>query len=103
MNKYRAKPTEFQGVRFASKLEAEFAQTLETLRYAHSDNVRVVWWERQIPFQLPWGTKHTVDFVVGKADGSWCLVEVKGMETREARERRRALEWFLGFPITVWP
>ncbi len=93
----------YNSVVYASKLEAEFAEALDYLQGADNHSgVQVVWVAWQVPFCLPWGARYTLDFIVGKADGSWCCVEVKGIDTREAKERRKALEWFLGFKVNVW-
>ena len=96
-SKYRARATEYGGRVYSSRLEARYAQLLDLLVVAGE----VEWWEPQIQFTLPWAAKHKVDFLVCFKSCGCRLVEVKGMETREARERRKALEWFLGEPILV--
>ena len=102
MSKYGARRTEYDGVMYDSKLEAEYARLLHIAVYAVDPSDRVDWVARQVPFFFPWGNSHRLDFIIGKGDGSVCLVEVKGYDTPLGKERRRVLEYFLGHKITVW-
>ncbi len=104
--KYHARRTEYNGVVYASKLEAEFASALDLMEhvdYSYDPCQRVAWWIPQVRFYFPkpWGS-HAVDFLVGYGDGTWELIEVKGKETPDGKRRRKALEYYLGFPIRVW-
>jgi len=100
--KYNARRTTYGGRTYDSKLEARFAQILDIARRAEDPHQRVVWVAEQVPFTFPPGSRHRLDFIVGKADGSVCFVEVKGKETPLGLRNRRDLEYYLGHPITVW-
>ena len=101
-SKYHARRTEYGGVVYDSKLEARYAQILDIARMAKNPADRVVWVARQVPFYFPWGTYHKLDFIIGKASGVVCFVEVKGADVPLGREKRRILEYYLGHKITVW-
>lgn len=96
-NKYGAKKTEFQGKQYDSKYEASVAQELD-LRLKGGDIVSV---EPQYKIEatvyrsngLPGFTvKHKVDFRIQLKDGSYQLIEAKGVETDDYKWRRKFLE-----------
>lgn len=80
-NKYGAKKTEYNGVTYDSKFEAEYAQTLD-LRVKAGD---ILNYQRQVPFPLEVNGqfigKYVMDFVVYHPDARIELVEIKGFET----------------------
>lgn len=82
-HKYGARRTEYNGILYASKREAEYAQELD-LRVRIGE---IVSWERQIPFELVVaGTKicrYILDFVEIDKDGNRTYIEVKGFPTPE--------------------
>jgi len=84
LNKFHAIKTEYGGVRYDSKREAEYARELDLRMHAQGKD-RVETWERQIRFPLIVnGLKictYVCDFLVRYADGRRELVEVKGMQT----------------------
>lgn len=96
-NKYGAKKTEFNGHKYDSKYEASVAQELD-LRLKAGDITEVlpqykveVWCYREngLPaFKI----SHKVDFRVANKDGSYTLVEAKGVETEDYKWRRKFLE-----------
>ena len=92
-HKYRAKPTVVGGRRYASKLEARYAEQLKTLQLAG----KVIGWLEQVPLHLPGGITYRLDFVVFDADGSVRFVETKGYETPQWRDKiklaREAYPW----------
>lgn len=96
-NKYGAKKTEFNGKRYDSKFEAGIAQELY-LRQQAGDIEAVepqfkveMWCHR--PNGLPaFKVSHKVDFRVTNNDGSYELIEAKGVETTDYRWRRKFLE-----------
>lgn len=74
-SKYHAQPTEYNGVRYASKAEAAFATALD-MKSAR------LWWIGQPKFRL--GVPENVyiaDFLVVPLDGDTYVVDVKGMMT----------------------
>jgi len=102
MSKYRASRTLYAGIWYDSKLEARAAQLLDTMRHAENPAERVEWVARQVCFTAPWGSRHYLDFIAGKADGSICFIEVKGRDVEPGKEKRKWLQWFLRERITVW-
>lgn len=96
-NKFGARRSEFMGIQYDSKFEASVAQELE-LRKKAGD---ILDWERQYKIEA-WAYRkdgekafcvnHKVDFRVHHKDGSYELVEAKGVETADYRMRRRFLE-----------
>lgn len=96
-NKYGAKRTEFNGYKYDSKFEASVAQELELRKQAKD----IVDYEQQFKVEI-WcyredGTpafkvSHKVDFRVTHNDGSYELIEAKGVETADYKMRRKFLE-----------
>lgn len=100
-SKYRAKRTEYDGYTYDSKFEAGVAHTLD-LRLRAGE---ILAWERQFKIEcIPYnchgepvpecGLSHKVDFRIHNRDGSYTLLEAKGVETPDYRTRRRWLEKF---------
>lgn len=96
-NKYGAKRTEFKGKQYDSKYEASVAMELD-LRLQGGDILSV---EPQYKIEavcyrgngLPAFTvKHKVDFRIQLKDGSYELIEAKGVETDDYKWRRKFLE-----------
>lgn len=91
--------TEYDGYKYDSKFEAGVAQDLD-LRLKAGE---IKEWERQYKVEM-WacdeeGTRklkksHKIDFRVHEMDGSFTLLEAKGFETPDYKERRRWLEAF---------
>lgn len=97
-SKYRARRTEYNGVLYASKKEAEFAKTLDLQKRSGE----VVYWLRQVPFQLP-KTVYRVDFLVVFP---LCTLEiiiryfdVKGYDTPVSKLKRRQVEAL--YPVKI--
>lgn len=85
--KYFNKFTEYNGVVFHSKSEADFARSLDLLMHAQGKD-RVESWERQIRFPIVVNDEricdYICDFLIRYTDGRKELVEVKGVWTPEA-------------------
>lgn len=96
-NKYGAKKTEFNGYKYDSKFEAGVAQELELRKKAkdikdYEQQFMVEVWcyrENGLP---AFKVKHKVDFRVHNNDGSYELLEAKGVETTDYKWRRKFLE-----------
>lgn len=95
--KFNAVRTQYGGYNYASRLEARQAAELD-LRLMAKD---ILGWERQYKVEFEClrqdGTPvslgfHKVDFRVHELDGSYTLLEAKGMETADYMLRRRMLE-----------
>lgn len=74
-HKFRAKSVEDKGLHFSSQLEHRYFQQLQ-LRQKAGD---VLFFLRQVPFQLPGNKKYFVDFVEFLSNGEVVFTEVKGM------------------------
>lgn len=97
-NKYRAKPTDYNGVRYASLTEAGYAQVLDTL--IQFGEVR--WWLGQPRFRL--GVPENVyvpDFLVFPASGCEYAVDVKGVETPKFRKDKKLWAAYGPCPLVV--
>ncbi len=94
-HKFHAKPTEADGIKFASKAEALYYGRLKMRQEAGS----VLFFLRQVPFHLPGGVKLVVDFVEFLADGTVRFVDTKGVETESFRAKRRMVEAL--YPVTI--
>lgn len=81
-SKYGAKKTVYNDVKYDSKKEARYAETLDTLRNAKLSTDRVVAVERQIRYNVEINGCHIcayiLDFKVTYADGRVEYVDVKG-------------------------
>lgn len=96
-NKYGAKRTEFNGYKYDSKFEASVAQELELRKKAgdildYEQQFKVEIWcyrENGLP---AFKVSHKVDFRVHLTDGSYELLEAKGVETTDYKMRRKFLE-----------
>lgn len=94
-HKFRAVPTDLDGIKFASKAEARYYAQLK-LRQAAGE---VVFFLRQTPFHLPGGVKYVADFLEFHADGTCHVVDVKGMETPAFRAKRKQVEAL--YPVQI--
>lgn len=87
-HKFRAVPTETDGIKFSSRSEAQYYTRLK----AQQASGEVVGFLRQVPFYLPGGVKYVCDFMVFRADGEVQVIDVKGMETESFRAKKRMVE-----------
>ncbi len=91
-SKYGNIPTEYKGRLYASKLEADYAWSLDQRKKAKE----IKSWEAQIKLPLKVGDhlicNYIIDFVVYFPDGMIQYVETKGLETDIWRIKWRLLE-----------
>lgn len=87
-HKYKAKPTEVDGIKFPSKAEAQRYRNLCLLKR----DGQVIQFLRQVPFYLPGNSKYVVDFQVFWADGNVTFEDVKGIETEVFKLKKRQVE-----------
>lgn len=91
-SKYHSNTTQVDGITYASKLEAGYAQELQ-LR-VHAKDIKS--WDRQVKLDLKVNgmhiTNYYIDFIVHHNDGSREFVELKGMELGEWKLKWRILE-----------
>lgn len=95
-NKYFAVKTEYNGYKYDSKFEASVAADLDWRLKAGE----IKEWERQYKVEM-WAYNchgervfkktHKIDFRIHEHDGSFTLLEAKGVETADYRDRRKWL------------
>jgi dissimilatory sulfite reductase (desulfoviridin) alpha/beta subunit len=96
-HKYRAKPTDVDGIKFHSKLEAAYYRRL-LLRVKSGE---VLFFLRQTPIHLPGNVKYIVDFLEFYADGSVHFIDVKGFETPEFKIKKKMVEDLYPFTVEI--
>lgn len=94
-HKFKAKPTNYQGQHFASRLELAYYNKLELEMRAGA----VIFFLRQVPFHLPGGVKYVVDYQVFYSDGTVRFVDVKGVETNEFVAKKKMVEAL--YPVQI--
>lgn len=91
-NKYGAKRTEYKGLMYDSKLEANVARELDRVGYRY---------RRQVSIKFASGIRYVADFVVTSGDLE-VVLEVKGRETDVWRVKRRLfLHEYPDIPLVV--
>ena len=96
-NKYNAKPTQYRGWRFDSKAEAEYAELLDT----RQQTGQVLFWLRQVPFDLTDDDRYKADFLVLESDGTMYAVDVKGMQTPRFKKIVKLWEKYGIMPLKI--
>jgi dsDNA-binding SOS-regulon protein len=76
-HKFKAIPTELDGIKFASKKEAKRYRELEMLKKADA----LLFFLRQVPFHLSGNVKYVCDFLCFWKDGTVTIEDVKGIKT----------------------
>jgi hypothetical protein len=94
-HKFRAKPTELDGIKFASRKEAEYYRNLVMAR----ENRELLFFLRQVPFELPGRVKYLVDFLEFWRDGEVRCVDVKGHRTEQYKAKKRMVEAL--YPVEI--
>jgi hypothetical protein len=98
-HKFHAKGTDVDGIHFASKLEARCYEEQKLRR----DVLReVLWFTRQVPFHLPGGVVHRIDFLCVLANGGVELIEAKGFDAATGRMKRKQVEAIYKVNIILW-
>lgn len=103
LSKYRNIQTEYNGFKYMSKKEAEYAMTLDSLKRATNKKDRVISFEKQIPFQIEINGikvfKYIADFKVFYADDRVEIIDVKGVRTDVYRLKKKCVEAQYGIKI----
>jgi hypothetical protein len=103
-NKFNAKKTEYNGIIFDSKKEANYCATLDKLKNATSPADKVIDYERQVKFPVEvMGRKictYKLDFKVTYGDLSVKYIDVKGMKTPVYNLKKKLVEAIYGITIT---
>jgi hypothetical protein len=95
MTKYNAIPVFIDGIRFPSKLEGRYYQTLK-LRLLAND---IKYFLTQVPFRLPGGIKYVCDFMIVENDNSIRYVDTKGVETATFKLKKKQVEAL--YPVKI--
>lgn len=98
-NKFGAIRTEFNGYKYDSKFEASVAAELELRKKAkeildYDRQFKVEMWAYDQNGKQAMKVSHKIDFRIHHKDGSFELLEAKGVETSDYKMRRRWLETF---------
>ena len=94
-HKFKAISTEVDDIKFSSKKEAQYYQTLKQ----QVKSGEALFFLRQIPLHLPGKVKYVCDFLVFWKDGTVTFEEVKGFETPEYKIKKKIVESL--YPITI--
>lgn len=102
-NKYGSKKTEYNGVFYDSKREANFAAHLDNLKHAVDPKEKVIDVKRQVPYPIQINNQHIckylADFVVVYGDGRTEVIDVKGFKTEVYRLKKKMVEAQYGIKI----
>ena len=94
-HKFKAKQTEVNGIKFPSKKEAlYYRQLLSRQRMGY-----VIFFLRQVSFNLPGNVKYRVDFQEFRSDGTIHFVDVKGYRTKEYIMKKKQVEAL--YPVVI--
>lgn len=96
-NKYNAQLTEYNGITYHSKAEANRASELDLLIKAE----QVRFYIRQAPFDLPGNIKYLVDFIIFWSNGDVTFEDVKGLMTPTSKLKIKQVEDLYGIKITL--
>lgn len=94
-HKFKAKPTETNGIKFSSKKEANRYNILKLLQKSGD----ILFFLRQVPFHLPGGVKYVCDFLIFWANGNVTIEDVKGFKTESYKAKKKMVEAL--YPIEI--
>jgi len=97
--KYNNEWTEYNGRKYQSKLEARYAENLDTMKKL---GIVSLWFPQQkIPITKDRKTNHVVDFLILYSDGTWEFVDTKGQDTPEGKRNRKIVKDQHGIDIGI--
>jgi len=97
-NKYHNQKTKVDNITFDSKAEARRYCELKFLKAAG----KIQWFWPQPSFVLPGGVRYRADFMIRGADGRIWIEDVKGVETKEFKLKRKLWdESYPGLPLRI--
>jgi hypothetical protein len=94
-HKFKAKPTEYNGIKFASKKEQKRYCELQVLKSAGD----ILFFLRQVPVHLSGGVKYVCDFLIFWSDGTVTFEDVKGFRTDLYKTKKKMIEATYPFKI----
>ena len=87
-HKFKAKPCERDDKKFPSKLERKY---YDQLKFKQSFG-EVVFFLRQVSFDLPGGVRYVCDFQVFYSNGDIEFIDTKGVDTPMSKAKRKMVE-----------
>ena len=94
-HKYRAIQTDVDGIKFPSKKQAQYYRELKA-RQKIGD---VIFFLREVPFDLPGNVKYRLDFMEFLSNGSVRCVDVKGYRTQQYIMKKKQVEAL--YPVKI--
>ena len=94
-HKFKAKMTERDGMKFPSKKEAAYYNSLKLFQKSG----KLLFFLRQVPIFLPGNVRVVVDFVEFWADGTVNFIDVKGCKTPQYKRNKKLVEAL--YPIEI--
>lgn len=94
-HKFRAKPCEYDGIKFASKKEQKRYVELQLLKSAGD----ILFFLRQTPLHLSGGVKYVCDYLIFWSDGTVTFEDVKGFRTDLYKLKKKQVE--ATYPIEI--
>ena len=94
-HKFFAKRTEYDGIKFDSKKEANYYLQLKQRIKCNE----VIFFLRQVPFHLPGNVTYRVDFQEFHQDGTVHFIDVKGMQTKDFIMKKKMVESL--YPVEI--
>lgn len=95
-HKFRAIPTELDGIKFASRKEARRYRELRLLEKSGE----LLFFLRQVPFHLPANVKYVCDFLCFWKDETVTIEDVKGIKTPLYILKKKQVEAIYPIEIT---
>lgn len=96
-SKYRAVKSEYNGIKFPSKLEMNCYKALEELK----NQGKLKYVIRQAPFDLPGGYRHYIDFLAVTGTNKNVFIESKGRDLSTGKMKRKQVESIYGINVHV--
>ena len=96
-HKYKAVTCKRNGIKFPSKLERAYYDKLVLLQ----EKGEVVFFLRQVGFDIPGNRRYFADFLVFWADGTADIVDTKGKDTEMSKLKRDQVEELYPIKINV--
>lgn len=97
-HKYLNIPCEYDGIKFASKLEAGYYLKLNQLKKSGE----VIFFLMQVPFILPGNIRYRCDFQIFWADGHVSFVDTKAIETPVSTNKIKQVEALYPVKIEIY-
>ena len=94
-HKFRAIPTELDGIKFASRKEARRYKELRLLEKSGE----LLFFLRQVPFHLPANVKYVCDFLCFWQDDTVTIEDVKGIKTPLYILKKKQVE--ATYPVSI--